>query len=161
MNNSCYGKFLQDDRKQRNIHVVTGVEGKRESKLLNSPFFESADIIREDVTLIRHRKKHVDLNKPVLAGVSILELSKLRMYKMWYLTLKKCFGDRVKLLMTDTDSFVIEVKRHPDHPHQCWIEELARAGYHDEFDLCLCRSRPWTSSRAATGADRVHDVRTP
>ena len=42
-------------------------------------------------------------------GTVILETSKLHMYKFWYDYLKVKYGDKVKLLYTDTDSFVLEI----------------------------------------------------
>ena len=38
-------------------------------------------------------------------GFSILELSKLLMYRLWYFHLRPCFGGRLRLAMTDTDSW--------------------------------------------------------
>jgi len=45
------------------------------------------------------------MNKPILVGFVILELSKLIMYKFYYEYLKPEYGDECKLLFTDTDSF--------------------------------------------------------
>ena len=43
-------------------------------------------------------------------GAVILETSKLHMYEFWYDHLKVKYGDKIKLIYTDTDSFVIEVE---------------------------------------------------
>ena len=42
--------------------------------------------------------------------VVILEISKLHMYQFWYDHLKVKYGDKIQLIYTDTDSFVIEVE---------------------------------------------------
>ena len=42
-------------------------------------------------------------------GACILETSKLHMYKFWHDYLKVKYGDKVKLLYTDTDSFILEI----------------------------------------------------
>ena len=53
------------------------------------------------------KKTKVKINQPVYLGMSILDISKIRMYEFWYDYIKPKYGDRVKLLYMDTDSFVI------------------------------------------------------
>ena len=43
-------------------------------------------------------------------GMTILDLSKLHMYKFYYDTLKPKYDYNIKMAYTDTDSFVIHVK---------------------------------------------------
>ena len=49
-------------------------------------------------------------NKPIYLGSVILKTSKLHMYQFWYDHLKVKYGDKIQLVYTDTDSFVIEVE---------------------------------------------------
>ena len=42
-------------------------------------------------------------------GACILETSKLHMYEFWYDHLKEKYNDKIQLIYTDTDSFVIEM----------------------------------------------------
>ena len=54
-------------------------------------------------------KKVLRLNKPIYVGFCVLELNKLKMYHFHYDWALKTFKD-VKLLFTDTDSLVYEIK---------------------------------------------------
>ena len=48
--------------------------------------------------------------KPIYLGLSILEISKLLMYKFWYDYMNPKYGDKVKLCYMDTDSFIMNIK---------------------------------------------------
>ena len=43
-------------------------------------------------------------------GACILETSKLHMYKFWYDHSKSKYNDKIELIYTDTDSFIVEVE---------------------------------------------------
>ena len=57
------------------------------------------------------KKEVIKLNKPIYVGCTVLELSKLAMYKFWYDVIEKTCKD-LKLLYMDTDSFVFETKEN-------------------------------------------------
>ena len=50
------------------------------------------------------------MNRPLYLGVTILELSKFIMYSYFYKVLKPKYGDRLRFLYIDTDSYVISLQ---------------------------------------------------
>ena len=50
------------------------------------------------------------MNKPVYLGLSILQLRKILIYKLWYDYVKPKYGGKAKLCYMDRGSFVILVK---------------------------------------------------
>ena len=79
-------------------------------KLVVSPFFQSHRIMNENLIAVKGAKKVLTLNKPCYIGMCILDLSKTLMYDFHYNTIKKEYGDKAKLLFTDTDSLMYEIK---------------------------------------------------
>ena len=55
-------------------------------------------------------KSTVTLNKPVYVGQAILDISKAMMFNFWYGYIKPRYGDKARLLYTDTDSLIILIE---------------------------------------------------
>ena len=82
---------------------------KKYQKIVNKPSFVSKKIIDKRLVAAHCKKKLLTLNKPIYVGFCILELSKLLIYQFHYDYVLKTFDD-VKLLFTDTDSLVYEIR---------------------------------------------------
>ena len=65
-----------------------------------------------DNYLVAMRKSTITLmlNKPVYVGMCILDLSKVLMYGFHYDYIKNKYGNNSRLLFTDTDSLMYEIK---------------------------------------------------
>ena len=50
------------------------------------------------------------MNKPIYVGSTVLDFSKKVMYEFWYDHIKPKWGDKAKLLFTDTNSFCIKIQ---------------------------------------------------
>ena len=91
----------------RDIKLVTRDE--KRSKLVLKPNYHSTKRFSENVLAIETKKTKVKMNEPVYLGMSILDISKMLMYKFWYDYIKPKYEDRAKLCYADTDSFIIHI----------------------------------------------------
>ena len=108
MNNSLFGKTMENVRKQKDIRLVT-LEEKRK-KLASLPNYHSTNRFDENLLAMELRKLRVKMNKPVYLGFSILELSKITMYKFHYDYIKPKYNERANLCYMDTDSLIYHIK---------------------------------------------------
>ncbi|CAJ0838648.1 13079_t:CDS:2 [Entrophospora sp. SA101] len=82
MNNSVYGKTMENVRKQLSNTLIGAHMGQ-------------ASVV---------------LNKPIIVGASVLGLSKLLMYRFWYGYVKEKYGDKAKLGYMDTDGMIFQTE---------------------------------------------------
>jgi hypothetical protein len=108
MNNSVYGKFLENVRNRREITFTTDL--KVQQRLANSQWYLGYREFEGGLYGIERSRKKIVMNKPISIGVSILGLSKVCMFSFHYDVMKKHYGDKIKMLYTDTDSLVYEIK---------------------------------------------------
>ena len=108
MNSAVFGKTMENIRKHRNIKIIT--TNKKRNKLVSEPNYYTINYILEDLSRIEMNKTKVEMNKPIYLGLSILDISKILMYKFWYDYMKPKYGDDVKLCYMDMDSFVMNIK---------------------------------------------------
>ena len=105
MNNSVFGKTMENVRNHRDIRIVT--TNKRNSILTSEPNYHSAKYISKDLLIIEMKKTEVRMNRPIYLGQAILDNSKTLMYEFWYDYIKPKYGDNVTLCYMDTDSFIM------------------------------------------------------
>ena len=108
MNNSVFGKTMENIRNRVDIKLVT--DKKKARKLAAKPNFNHCNIFSEDLVAIHMKKTKLVFNKPVYLGMSILDLSKTLMYELHYNYIKQKYGDKAKLLFTDNDSLMYEIQ---------------------------------------------------
>ena len=108
MNNSVFGKTMENVRNHRDIKLVTS--DKRRKRLVLEPNYHSHKKFSEHLMAIEMKKTTVKLIKPWYLGMSIFDISKTLMYKFWYDYINPKYGDKAKLCYTDTDSFIINIK---------------------------------------------------
>lgn len=114
LNNSVFGKTLEDVFKRKDIKLLTHWENIAQkfgaSNLINRPNFHSSSIFSENLVAIQMNRVQITLNKPIYVGFSVLELSKSLMYDFHYKYIITKYNENVELLYTDTDSLIYEIK---------------------------------------------------
>ena len=80
MNNSVFGKTMENIRKHRDIKLVT--TDKKRSKLVSEANYHAINYISEGLSIIEMNKTKVNMNKPIYLGLSILEISKILIYEI-------------------------------------------------------------------------------
>ena len=110
MNNSVFGKTMENLRNRVNIKLVRSDETDKIRKLIASPFYSRHVMFTNNLFGIDMRKSELLLNKPVYTGMTILDNSKILMYDFFYNELKKNYGPKCELLYTDTDSLLLEIE---------------------------------------------------
>ena len=82
MNNSVFGKTMENMRKHRGIKIVT-TEEKR-IKLVSQPNYHTTKQFSEKLLAIEMKNTKVKMNRPIYLGMSILDISKILIYELWY-----------------------------------------------------------------------------
>ena len=72
-------------------------------------------------TVVQSVKRNLVLNKPIACGFIVLENAKNIMGEFWYDVLKPKYGNKIKLILSDTDSFIYGV--------------VTKDGYEDLYSL--------------------------
>ena len=98
---------MENIRKRSSIYLETDPD--HFLRQTAKPTFVSCKIFHENLVAIHMKKNFLLLDKPSYVGMCILDLSKVLMYDFHYNFIKEKYGDRAKLLFTDTDSLCYHI----------------------------------------------------
>ena len=138
MNNSVYGKTMENVRKQRDINLVTTNSEKR--KLVSEPNYHTCKQFSENFMAIEMKKTKILMNKPVYVGQAVLDISKTLMYEFWYDYIIPKYDDKVTLCCMNTDSFIFHIKT--DVLYEDIMSDLQKWYDTSKIDLKLGRCIP-------------------
>lgn len=115
MNNSVYGKTMENIEKRVNVILINNWEMIKNKfgaeKYISKPNFHSCSIFNENLVAIQMNRTSLYYNKPTYLGFCVLDLSKKLMYDFHYSYMMNKFNIlHLKMLYTDTDSLIYEVK---------------------------------------------------
>ena len=109
MNNSVFGKTMENIRKHRSIKLVTNREAYL--KAVMKPNFKSGTLFGTNLMGCEMGKIKVVMNKPVYLGQAILDLSKIVMYEFHYDYMKRKYDDdSLTLCYMDMDSLIYSIE---------------------------------------------------
>ena len=106
MVNSAFGKTCKGKRNRIKVKLARSED--EALKWTCTPQLKSFKIIGEGLATISLNQTEILWDKPTIVGACILDLSKKFIFDFHYNTMKKHFN--CKLLYSDTDSFVYEIR---------------------------------------------------
>ena len=108
MNNAAYSKTMENLRRRINLKLVKNE--KDYLKCTSKPSYMLHKMFDDNLVAIRKSIVALKLNKPAYNGMCILELSKVLLYEFHYDYIKNKYDNKSKLLFTDTDSLMYDIK---------------------------------------------------
>ena len=137
MNNTMYGKNMENLRNRIDIRLASNE--KDYLKWTSKPSYMSHKVFDNDLVTIRKSKVTLTLNKRKYVRMCVLHLSKVLMYEFHYGYIKNKYGNNSRLLFTDTDSSVHEIKTEDIYEDLSKDEEMfdfsnysAKSKYYDD-----------------------------
>ena len=108
MNNAIFGKTCENV--ENRMTVVLATDADTIMRHASKPTFADMQLIGNGLVALHMRATSVLYNKPLAIGVAVLDISKVTMYDFHYEYVMKKYGNRAKLLFTDTDSLTYAVE---------------------------------------------------
>ena len=108
-NNAIFGKSMENVLNRSNVKLINN-DPEKLLKLIKEPNFQNAYQISNKLALVESKPIKTVFNKPIYMCAVILVTSKLHMYQIWCDYLKVKYSNKIQIICSDTDTFVIEVE---------------------------------------------------
>jgi hypothetical protein len=127
ISNALYGKMLQNQKKQ--MSVVLCNDDNEAIKNFGKPEFKSCIYTKSTngLYIITHNKYKIKMNKPLIIGSAILDISKLIMYNFHYNVIHPNF-EKYNIIYGDTDSIYYHIYTKDFYK---WMTEEPQNKYFD------------------------------
>ena len=134
MNNSSYGKTLENIRGRSEIKLFT--DRKEVKKIYKKKQnFKDSIIFNDNFVAIENNVTSVKFNKPIYLGQAILDYSKQLMYSFYYDDASELW-EKNELVASDTDSMIFNIKTKDIYKDmEEIIDELDTSGYPKDHPL--------------------------
>lgn len=121
MINAIFGKTMENVRNRVEIKLKSKWDSRLGvRKYISKPNFKKWTLFGPDFVAIHMNPIKCLMNKPIIIGMSILDISKVLMYDYYYNFLKKQYGENVEMMYTDTDSFILNIKT------ECFYDDMKK-----------------------------------
>lgn len=104
----CMERTCENVRKRIDVQI-TNSKRKLLKQVAKSSFVR-CEIFTKHLVAVQCKKTVLMLNKPIAIEITVLELSKCIMYNHYYRYIIPKYGSNAKLMMTDTESFLLHIK---------------------------------------------------
>ena len=102
---------MENVRCRSNVKIVNEKNERKLLGLISQPNLKSVyRYENSDLVSLNMGKSFATFNKTIYLGQAILDISKSLMYNFHYKYIRDKYGDRARLLMTDTDSLCYEIQ---------------------------------------------------
>ena len=108
MNNSVYGKTMENCRNHKNMKL--GTNDKKYLEYVMKTSLKDGFPFSKHLFPVEIGKTEIKMKKAVYLGQAILDLSKTLMYEFHYEYMRPKYGSKASLCYIDTDSFVYEIE---------------------------------------------------
>ena len=106
MNNSFYGKTLENIRGRSSVKLTTSISEAK--KAIGKPNFKDSVIFNENFVAITNNVTSIKFNKPIYLGQAILDHSKSLMYQFYYNVINPLWPKN-EVVASDTDSLILSI----------------------------------------------------
>lgn len=102
---------MKNIRNHSSVRLVMKWEGRyRAEALISKPELKTCTIINDTFVIIELAKSEIYFNNPIYVRMGILDLAKATIYDFYYnYMLENCYN-KCRVLYTDTDSLIYEIK---------------------------------------------------
>lgn len=139
-NNAIFGKSMENVRKRCDVKLVTSRNNA--IKLASTPRYKGFSVFNEDLVGVEMKRSVIKADRPMYLGFTILEESKVVMYKYHYDVIKPFYGKRATLLYTDTDSLIYELHTQSlTDDYRQLIDHLDTSNYPPNHELKSDRNK--------------------
>ena len=126
MNNTIYGKALQNNRKRCNFKLISN--DKMLTNMIKKPTFKAVKIFSENLVGVHSAFPSITLGTPITIGFSVLDISKSVVYDLFYNQLKPLFDNPV-LLYQDTDCYLLGILKSQEEVDSILVSLFDTSNY--------------------------------